>query len=58
MKQIGDKAIAQQWRAPGLPMPARCTAVIEDFIRRYREASVWFHTRWKTRPPGEPRLYE
>lgn len=35
----------------------RCTAVIEDMIRRYPEQWIWFHKRWKTRPPGEPKLY-
>jgi len=35
----------------------RCSAVIEDMIRRYPEQWIWFHKRWKTRPPGEPRLY-
>ena len=36
----------------------RCTAVIEGMIRRYPEQWIWFHKRWKTRPPGEPRLYK
>ena len=35
----------------------RCTATIEDMIRRYPEQWIWFHKRWKTRPPGEPKLY-
>jgi KDO2-lipid IV(A) lauroyltransferase len=35
----------------------RCTAVIEDMIRRYPEQWIWFHKRWKTRPPGQPKLY-
>jgi KDO2-lipid IV(A) lauroyltransferase len=35
----------------------RCTAIIEDMIRRYPEQWIWFHKRWKTRPPGEPKLY-
>jgi Kdo2-lipid IVA lauroyltransferase/acyltransferase len=35
----------------------RCTAVIEEMIRRYPEQWIWFHKRWKTRPLGEPRLY-
>lgn len=35
----------------------RCSAIVEDMIRRYPEQWIWFHKRWKTRPPGEPRLY-
>jgi KDO2-lipid IV(A) lauroyltransferase len=35
----------------------RCTAVTEDILRRYPEQWIWFHKRWKTRPPGEPRIY-
>jgi KDO2-lipid IV(A) lauroyltransferase len=35
----------------------RCTAIVEDMIRRYPEQWIWFHKRWKTRPPGEPKLY-
>lgn len=35
----------------------RCTAVIEDMLRRYPDQWIWFHKRWKTRPPGEARIY-
>jgi len=35
----------------------RCSDIIETMIRRYPEQWIWFHKRWKTRPPGEPRLY-
>ncbi|MFQ5666437.1 MAG: lysophospholipid acyltransferase family protein [Candidatus Binatia bacterium] len=35
----------------------RCAAIIAEMIRRYPEQWIWFHKRWKTRPPGEPRLY-
>jgi len=36
----------------------RCTAVIEEWIRRYPDQWLWIHRRWKTRPPGEPALYD
>jgi KDO2-lipid IV(A) lauroyltransferase len=35
----------------------RCSALVEEMIRRYPEQWIWFHKRWKTRPPGEPPLY-
>ncbi|MDX2169646.1 MAG: lysophospholipid acyltransferase family protein [Deltaproteobacteria bacterium] len=35
----------------------RCTAVIEDLLRRYPEQWIWFHKRWNTRAKGEPRIY-
>ena len=35
----------------------RCSAVIEDMLRRYPEQWIWFHKRWNTRPHGEPRIY-
>lgn len=35
----------------------RCTAAIEDVIRRYPDQWIWFHKRWRTRPEGEPKLY-
>jgi Kdo2-lipid IVA lauroyltransferase/acyltransferase len=36
---------------------ARFTKILEDVIRRYPEQWVWLHARWKTRPPGERKLY-
>lgn len=36
----------------------RCSLAIEEMLRRYPEQWIWFHKRWKTRPPGEPKLYK
>ncbi|HXT27362.1 MAG TPA: lysophospholipid acyltransferase family protein [Candidatus Eisenbacteria bacterium] len=32
--------------------------VTEEIIRKYPEQWVWIHARWKTRPAGEPPLYD
>jgi Kdo2-lipid IVA lauroyltransferase/acyltransferase len=32
--------------------------VTEGIIRKYPEQWVWLHARWKTRPKGEPPLYD
>lgn len=37
---------------------ARFTAAIEAQIRQYPEQWLWIHKRWKTRPAGEPDLYD
>jgi Kdo2-lipid IVA lauroyltransferase/acyltransferase len=34
------------------------TNVVENIIRKYPEQWVWVHARWKTRPKGEPPLYD
>jgi Kdo2-lipid IVA lauroyltransferase/acyltransferase len=37
---------------------ARFTEAIERMVRRYPDQYLWIHRRWKTRPPGEPPIYE
>ncbi|MBA3355428.1 MAG: lysophospholipid acyltransferase family protein [Pyrinomonadaceae bacterium] len=37
---------------------ARFAAAMERMVRLYPEQWLWIHKRWKTRPPGEPDLYE
>ena len=34
------------------------TDVVEKYVRRYPDQWLWIHRRWKTRPPGEPGLYD
>jgi KDO2-lipid IV(A) lauroyltransferase len=36
---------------------ANFAAAMERMIRLYPEQWLWIHKRWKTRPPGEPDLY-
>jgi KDO2-lipid IV(A) lauroyltransferase len=35
----------------------RYTKVFEDMLRRHPEQWIWFHKRWRTRPPGEAAFY-
>jgi len=37
---------------------ARFAAAIERMVRLYPDQWLWIHKRWKTRPPGEPELYQ
>ncbi len=36
----------------------RFARVTEEIIRKYPQQWVWVHARWKTRPTGEPPLYD
>jgi KDO2-lipid IV(A) lauroyltransferase len=35
----------------------RLSIVFEDMVRRFPDQWLWVHKRWKTRPPGTPRIY-
>jgi KDO2-lipid IV(A) lauroyltransferase len=37
---------------------ARFAAAMERMIRLYPDQWLWIHRRWKTRPPGESRVYD
>ena len=37
---------------------ARFNKVIEKFVRRYPGQWLWVHRRWRTRPLGQPSLYD
>jgi KDO2-lipid IV(A) lauroyltransferase len=36
----------------------RCTEVLEAMIREHPDHWLWTHKRWRTRPVGEPNVYE
>ncbi len=36
----------------------RFTGVIEKYVRDYPDQWLWIHRRWKTRPAGEPEIYD
>jgi len=36
----------------------RFARITENIIRKFPEQWVWIHARWKTRPKGEPPLYD
>ena len=51
LAQTGDIEVDAQTNT------AMFTAVLERYIRRYPDQWLWMHRRWKTRPPGEPKIY-
>ncbi|MBI5904467.1 MAG: lysophospholipid acyltransferase family protein [Deltaproteobacteria bacterium] len=40
-----------------LRVTRRCNEELEKAIREAPDQWLWFHRRWKTRPPGEPDIY-
>ncbi len=36
----------------------RFTKIVEEYVRRYPDQWVWLHRRWRSRPPGEPPIYQ
>jgi len=36
----------------------RCSAILETMIREHPDHWLWTHRRWRTRPVGEPDVYE
>ncbi len=44
--------------ADALANTARFNRVIESYVSRYPDQWLWVHRRWKTRPPGQPPIYE
>ena len=43
--------------ADALANTALFAKTTEDYIRQYPDQWLWLHRRWKTRPPGEVRVY-
>jgi KDO2-lipid IV(A) lauroyltransferase len=37
---------------------AQFAAAVEHMVRLYPDQWLWIHKRWKTRPPGEPEVYQ
>jgi KDO2-lipid IV(A) lauroyltransferase len=50
VSHTGDQA------ADAYRITADCTAVIEQWVRRYPEQWLWTHRRWAVPKPGAPRL--
>lgn len=53
--QISDSGDSEQ---DILENTQRFAKITEEIIRKFPEQWVWVHARWKTRPKGEPPLYE
>src|SRR5438128_9329394 len=35
----------------------RFNKILESYVRKYPDQSLWIHRRWKTRPEGEPSIH-
>ena len=36
----------------------RFNQILEGYVREYPDQWLWIHKRWKTRPEGEPDVYQ
>ena len=57
-EKIIEPANTGDRKADILTTTADFTAALERVIRKYPDQWIWIHRRWKTRPPGEPELYD
>lgn len=57
---FGDEIVFERTgddEADAVTNTAKCTAVIEEYVRRYPDQWLWVHRRWKTRLEGEEAVY-
>jgi KDO2-lipid IV(A) lauroyltransferase len=57
---FGDEIVLDRTgddEADAVTNTAKCTAAIEDYVRRYPDQWLWVHRRWKTRPEADEPVY-
>lgn len=50
-------AATEDAEADAIANTALFARVTEQYIREYPDQWLWLHRRWKTRPPGQPKMY-